>query len=196
MSVARVTTVRKARKDQGKCGKCGAELPKGSAYRWWTVGFRSRYAHKRCLKPECSPRTSELESSKLAEVYAAIEAAQDDLAAQRNEAPGEQQEILDIISAAAEEFARVADEYREADEQIGGGGNTEMGERADALEESAGELEGFSPSSDPDDAEECADSEEEGHDADNCDACFENRQTLWHELIDEAEAALSEVSLS
>ena len=54
----RVTTVAKARQDAGTCGKCGATLGAGSAYRWW----KSRFGPKRvrCMARTCDPKPSEL----------------------------------------------------------------------------------------------------------------------------------------
>jgi hypothetical protein len=55
---ARITTVKKARKDQGECGRCHTPLPAGSAYRWWK--FRYGGTHKRCMANACYPKRSEL----------------------------------------------------------------------------------------------------------------------------------------
>jgi Fe-S oxidoreductase len=198
MSVARLHTVNKARKDQGKCGKCGTPLPAGSPYRHFSVGFRSSYVQKRCMKIECTPRPSERESSKLSSVYAAMEAAEDELAGLRSADVGEQDTVTSIVTTVAEEVRTVADEYREADSYIGGGGSgsTVSEERADTLESAADELESFQPSADPADFTECEDAGDEDHDADTCEACGEDKARLWDELITEAETVLSEAEVS
>ena len=197
MSVARVHYVKAARKEQGKCGKCGDDLPKGQPYRWYSVGFRSHYASKRCMKSTCSPRQSELESSKLSSVYSAQEGAEDELAALRNGEPQDQQAVQDVMTGFAEAVRETADEYREADEAIGGGGTgTISEERADLLNEAADELDGFSPQADPEQFEACEDAEDEDHDSDTCEACRESKANVWSELIDEAESAIGELSFS
>jgi hypothetical protein len=136
--VARVTTVNAARKDQGTCSKCGDPIPKGAAYRHASPGFRSRKI-VRCMKPECSFRTSDLTTSKMATVYAAQEGAEDDV---------NQAEDADGLKAAMEPLAEaareVADEYREAAEAMGEAGY-EMEEKADSLESYADEVEQFDP---------------------------------------------------
>jgi len=60
--MARVHHVKRSRKDQGKCGKCGDALAKGSAYRHFAPGFRGR-KRVRCMKGGCSPRPSDLTGS-------------------------------------------------------------------------------------------------------------------------------------
>lgn len=140
MSIARVTTVKSARKDQGTCGKCGTPLPKGSAYRWYTVGFRSHYKHRRCMAPTCTPLASELESSKVASIYAAQESAEDAI----NEATSGD-DIQAAIDEVIEAIREVAEEYREAavNPNTGEVFNLDSEERADTLEGSADELEGY-----------------------------------------------------
>lgn len=81
MSTAKLNVVKSARKDQGKCSKCEKKIPKGSPYVWWTVGFRSRYKHKRCgacPRPKASERES---NSSVAILLSANEAFEDALAA-------------------------------------------------------------------------------------------------------------------
>lgn len=81
MSVARVTVVKSARKSPGKCGKCEKTIKKKQGYRWWKLGFRSRFKRVRCL--ECpAPRASELESNdSMSSVWSAQETMEDALAA-------------------------------------------------------------------------------------------------------------------
>jgi hypothetical protein len=131
----------------------------------------------------------------MAEVYSAMETAEDELQSQRNGDPGEQDAITSVIENAAEEVRRVADEYREADEAIGGGGYTESAERAEQLQAAADVLEGFGPSADMDQWEQCDDhsgADPTDYDPDSCDQCAEARRNVWDELIDEAESVLQE----
>lgn len=138
MSVARVETVKKSRKDQGKCGKCGTELPAGSGYLYFYVGFRSNYKHVRCLKAECYPKPSERESSMAAGALAAKEAF---------EASIDELETVEDIQAAVQE---VADGFREVSEEYQGSldgwenGNEQLQERVDHYEDQASELENWS----------------------------------------------------
>ena len=48
--MARVTTVEKARKDQGNCSGCGDPIKVGDSYRWWKFLRGPRYV--RCSKPD------------------------------------------------------------------------------------------------------------------------------------------------
>jgi hypothetical protein len=155
------------------------------------------------MKPECTPRPSELESSKMADVYSAQESFEDGLSALENGDPGENstvQELLDDFSSAVSD---TAGEYREADDAIGGGGYTESGEKADALESAADELGSFNPSADMENVEPCdehsddielqdGESLEEVREA--CDACQEKRRGEWQDLIEEARSHAADVS--
>lgn len=203
MSVARVKYTKRAQRSPGQCEKCRETIAKGDPYRYYFLGFRSKHKRVRCMKPTCSPRTSELESSNRAEAYAAIETAQDSLQAMRDE-PGEVSDVETVVQEAAEAINDVAQQYREADESFGGGGATQSGEIADQLEEAASELESFG-SSVQDEPDPCAD--HEGDDAlessdaskmeevrENCEACQSARAEWWGEVIDEADEALGSVS--
>lgn len=136
----RVNVVKKARKSQGTCGKCGDELKAGEPYRWWE--FRYGGARKRCMKPTCSPRPSDLTQSKMAGVYQAQESASDSLHSATTV-----EDIAQSLRDAAEGIKEVAEEYRESASNIESGMNTrtyqcdELEEKADELETWADELE-------------------------------------------------------
>ncbi len=134
--MAKITIVPKSAKDQGTCGRCGDPLPKGCAYRHATPGFRGRKI-KRCMKPECGFRQSELTTSKMAEVYAAQEDAEDNL----NPATC-LEDIRQALDECADRCEEVANEYREAAEAMGGAG-TEMEDKADEIESWCDELRSF-----------------------------------------------------
>ena len=195
MSIARVYTVQRANKDQGKCEKDGTLLPKGSAYRWWTKGFRSRYKHVRCMKPTCTPRPSELESSLLASVYAAQEDAQPRLSAlysdvvdNADELTQALQEILEDVAAATDD---VVQQYRDQDEQFGGGGNTDSAERADTLEAAAEALREWQPDGEPD---ACEAHDEIGQQP-GCDDCQRALESWRDDAVNSAEQALAEMEV-
>lgn len=139
MSVARITTVKSARKDQGECGKCGTPIPVGSPYLHYTVGFRSHFKRVRCAAVACIPRPSERESSSKAGPMSAIE----DFAAQ----------TFDTLDDLADGFQDVVDAFREyADEcrdalDAWENGNSMLEERADGAEQAADELDGWEPES-------------------------------------------------
>lgn len=156
MSQARVKTVMRAQKDQGACEKCRTPLPKGSPYRWFKVGFRSRYKHRRCMSPACAPRPSELESSKLADVYSAQEDAEANI-----DAAGDVEDVKVAVQEFVDRVNEVAEEYREAatNPNTGSVFNPEAEERADNLESAASDLDGWEPDTEvlsAEDGEECS----------------------------------------
>ena len=70
MSVAKIYKVKKTRK-VWTCTKCRQEIPIGSPAVNFAVGFRGRTQYRHDT-PQCRPKTSELESSAVATVYAAM----------------------------------------------------------------------------------------------------------------------------
>lgn len=131
MSLAKITVVRRAQKDQGECERCHTKLPAGSGYKHYSVGFRG-YKRRRCL--ECpDPLPSERESSKLAGVYAAQEAVDVSTITTVEDA----QEVLREF---AENVREVAQEYADAADAMGEAGY-EMQEKADVLNSSADDVE-------------------------------------------------------
>jgi hypothetical protein len=140
----RVNHVKKSQKDQGRCSKCGKELPKGSPYIW--IKFRHGGKYKRCTDSQCAFRASDLTQSKMSGVYAAQECAQDDIATW-DMAEADIDSLKEIAETCAESVREVAEEYREsasnkqeyfpdADDAA------EWDEKADELESWADEIEG------------------------------------------------------
>lgn len=158
MSVARLHTVQKAQKDQGRCGTCGKDIAKGDAYQW----FKHFRGYKQTFHlGQCTPPTSRRESSSLSEVYA----AQETLEADANQAA-----TPDELTAAWEEFASALTEYAEARREAADAwehGNSQLEEQADAAEtaaseaESAWQVEEYDGETDADDAPLDADAYEE-----------------------------------
>ncbi len=211
MSLARVKTVTKSLKPY-ECGKCKTELPKGSAYRHYKIGFRSRFRHIRCMEPVCTPKASELESSKLSGVYA----AQEDALASVEDA-STLEEITGALESCAEAIREVATEYSDAAEAMGDAGY-EMQEKADALESAADELES-ADIAEPDEEADCGDcggtgrvinpeydpeleDQEAGDEEVDCDACDgsgrvevpEDERDLT-EARDDASSALNDMEM-
>lgn len=133
--MARVTTVKAARKAQGRCGRCGKEIEAGDPYRHASPGFRSRKL-VRCMEDSCRFRASDLTTSKVAQVYAATEAVQDDLAEfgpfEDHESVKDEAEAL--VSGMQDEIEAVRDEYQDALDQWEYG-NEQIQEKVDEVEE-------------------------------------------------------------
>lgn len=148
MSLAKITTVQTSRNDL-TCGKCRTELPKGSAYRWFKVGFRSRVKNVRCMNAKCSPTMSERESSKIAAIYAAYE----DFESGNYDTVDDIEEALQEVASVIRE---VAEEYQEASEDENGNVfNTLAEERAELLEAAADEVESITVEAEEQDCPVC-----------------------------------------
>lgn len=191
MSLAKVQYVKSAAKDQGKCVACGDPLPKGSAYRWWTVGFRSHYKYKRCMKPSCTPARSELESSALSSVMAAQEVAEATISDIETWDMGQAGEVGDALQTALSEVADAGDEvvqqWRDAAEAFGGTGDS--ADRADELEGVLSTARDWQPDSDAPDG--CA-----VHESllDGCPDCASAFDVWLMDTVESAREAVSEVA--
>lgn len=176
-----------------KCGSCGREIAKGEQYRWFKVGFRARFKNIRCIARVCDPKPSQLESSALADVYAAIEDASATLDSLAGGDPEEDSSsITDSMAQAADAIRDVASAYSEAAEAMGAAGE-ESQEKADTLESAADEIEGF-------DAEDRPTPDHDGeHDPDveqdDCEECRSEIEDWWNNQIDEARGLLEGVEL-
>lgn len=179
MSVARIHTVEKSRKDQGACEKCRTPLPKGSAYRWFSVGYHAKFKHKRCLKHGCFPKPSERESSSKSGIMAAMETFE-----------GQDFDNIDDLQSAFEDvkgaFEEYADECRTAADAWENG-NSQLEERADAAEQANYGVEDWEPEDfqgemdeegEPEDEEEFA-----GFLSDQKEAAVEAMNTAEGELL-------------
>lgn len=175
MSVAKIETVHKSRKDQGKCSKCGVELPAGSGYLCWYPQFRSNRKIVRCLKKECFPTPGERESSKAATILLAQESFHDTI--------GELEDLTDIETAVqevAEAVEEVASEYSDALDAWENG-NEQIQEKVDHYTEQSDNILNWSYEG-PDQPDRCDEYEEESHPEDSaeCEACRELHET-WVE---------------
>ncbi len=146
--MARVTTVKKAQKDQGNCEKCGTPIKVGDGYKWCAPrahraarGFKRR----RCLAcPTWQP--SEMTSSPgLSALYSATEDAYDRLA--KWEASDGIEALEEILTNCAEGIREAAQVYEEsAANMVDGFGHEtvmseEIQEKADTLNGQADEVE-------------------------------------------------------
>lgn len=216
MSLARVTTINKSAKPY-ECEKCHAPLPAGSAYRWYKVGFRARYRHIRCMAIPCTPRASELEGSKLSEVYSAQEdalASLDDLGEGTTA-----DEITEVVTALGEAIQAVADEYAEASTDDNGTVfNTTAEERGEALSSAADDLSNFAAGDAEEDCTDCggtgnpecevcggygevgtktcAECAGDGHTDEECETCSGTGQVFDVEAaVEEAREAISGIEV-
>lgn len=135
MSVAKINTVGRAQKDQGECAKCKTPLPAGSPYRWYSVGFRAKYKHKRCMENACTPRPSERESSSKAGPMAAIE----DFEAMSFDNIEDVTTAFEDVKSAFEEYYQECENALDAWEN----GNSQLEERRDGAQEALDTMENW-----------------------------------------------------
>ncbi len=150
--MARVTTVDKARKDQGPCTKCRVEIKVGDPYRWWKFRFGPRYV--RCAKPECAPKAADLTRSEfystLFDLGDRLQAALDDFrnGGDASDLAGELNDIASEIRTLGEECQEKLDNMPEGLQQGDTGQllQTRVEEcegKAEELESAASTLESF-----------------------------------------------------
>ncbi len=192
MSVQRVHTIKKAQKDQGKCMKCGVELPVGSGYLWWTMGFRAKYRYKRCLKPTCFPRPSERETSKAVTILAAQEAFMDNIETLDNK-----DDIESAVQEVGSAVREVTDEYQEALDQWENG-NEQIQEKVDHYEGQVDEIENWTYEGDGDWelCEEHNDGDPDDEGVLSCEKCSENRDAWLEEVREAAREAVDSVEIA
>lgn len=202
------------------CRKCKEPIVAGEKYYEW----KHRYAPpNRQHATHGEPRQSELCTSKMSDVYAAIEAVEDVIETGRrgDDASG----LEDALNQAAEEVRNVAQEYEDglgnmpdSLQQSSKGEEIQekidaLNEFADSLENAAGDVQDWdmsteSPEPGEDHTEECASQLREGEDETDrgCDCGFEEIEEAkeqWENERDEklasafsaAEDALQELSI-
>lgn len=174
--MARVNYVKKSRKAQPNCGKCGAELPVGSAYKW--VQPRYQGIRTRCMSCP-SWRPSELtSSSQLSTIYGAQEAWDNDL----GQGFASLEDAASSLRSAAEEIRSAGEAYEESASNMedGFGHETMMSEE---LKEK-----GESVVSWADEIEQAADQLEGEEVTEVCTVCSEDEEYELHDHVFEAEA--------
>jgi DNA repair ATPase RecN len=190
MSVQKIETVKKSRKAQGHCTKCGDELPAGSGYLYWYPGFRSNYKIVRCLKADCYPMPSERETSKAATILAAQESFHNLI--NRYDSVGDIQEAVQAVAEAVQE---VADEYQEALDQWENG-NEQLQEKVDHYTDQSNEIDGWEwdGADEPDLCDEHGSrSDWEDEEIQQCEDCQNNRSDWLEEVRDAAREAVGNV---
>lgn len=177
MSVARIYTVKKTRK-VWTCSKCLQEIPKGSPAINFAVGFRGRTQYRHDT-PQCRPKTSELESSAVATVYAAME-----------EVDVEGLDSLDDISEAVQSVVdaleEVASEYEQNEMyEI----NEDLQERVSVLEDAASELGSWDASLD-------SEPEADDYHGPESESRYEEDHEVWlNEAKETAQDAINNIEL-
>jgi hypothetical protein len=144
--MARVNYVKKARKAQGRCNKCGTEIKKGDAYKF----IKPRYGAKKKACDKCRFRQSDTVSSdKLSRVYAAQENAEDAIG-EWDGSEGSADDVKGALEEAASEIREVSEEYQASADSIRDTFTEsetadECEEKANNLESWADEMESFEP---------------------------------------------------
>jgi len=183
-----------------QCSKCRREIAKGERYRWFKLGFRSRY--KTIICSTCPVKPSETMTSKMRGVVEAGETANDALDALEGFEIGD---IESILQSAASDIEQVADEYREAAEASPTGMifGEDYNDRADEIADAASTLESWQPDEDEPDYEACTNEEHETdpaeaealpRDPNECDECSDIRQSWWDDQVEAARSALDEAT--
>lgn len=152
MSLARIYHTKKTQK-VWTCSSCQETIPKGSACISFAVGFRG-YDQRRCTKPECQPTRAQRESSLVADIYAEIDGADLNNAESIEDLEAIRDSICEVIG-------EVVQQYQDNPMYDN---NYDMQERAEQLENSQSELEGWSFDEDePEEEPECEDCDSTGN---------------------------------
>ncbi len=190
MSVQKLEIVKKARKDPGKCSKCGRELVIGDSYQYWYPGFRSKHKIVRCLTSECTPRPSERETSKAATILAAQENFEDVVG--ELEDVGEMEAAVQEVGSAVRE---VLDEYQEALDAWPAG-NEQLQEKVDHYEGLVDEAENWTYDGETE-PPRCEEHEDEAiDDISKCGVCEQHRDEWLEEVREAAQEAVNTIDVA
>lgn len=139
--MARVTHVKSARKDQGRCAGCGTEIKAGSSYKWFANRI-GRMSMRKNYCATCRIRPSAMTTSPhLSALYAAQENAEDALG--QVDSSTSLGDIAQIVRDYGEAVREVAEGYEESAQNMedGFGHETymseEIKEKAQACEDAA-----------------------------------------------------------
>lgn len=183
-----ITTVTKARKDQGNCRVCTEPIVAGTSYKWSRA---NRFVPKIAWHTDCpQPRPSVLEgNARIAQVMAAQEDAHDriDELADGDASEITADDITTVLNECAEAIREVAGEYEEAAEAMGDGFGDETRERAETLNGAAEELDQVSIEERPEVDEEADDDDEDEDDG--------PLATWLADQIDTARSAIDDIEM-
>lgn len=175
----RVNRVKKARKDQGTCSKCGKAISAGDPYVWWKHKLAyGGLLRKRCSEQACYPRPSDLTLSEFQVRLCEITEAKDDLLHMAD---------ADSLREQAEELRTLGEEQREKRENMPEGlQDSDTGqlleERADACESAADEWDSQADEFDSTWPEEF--DEGNGEEIATAEEWEDARQDAWQEALD------------
>jgi DNA repair ATPase RecN len=173
----RVSTKKKNKAGEAYgCCRCADPIKAGDQYYEWS--FRYGGTHRQHIS-HGSPKQSQLTQSKMSGAYAAIESAEEAIAAADNV-----EDIKSALEECATEIESVAEEYQESFDNIPenlqqGGPAQEMQEKIEGLQSFAEELN--SAASDLEDFDE----EEPVREGCNTDEEFEREQSEWQGKFDD-----------
>lgn len=199
----KVNHVAKARRDAGKCRRCGVKIKAGDAYYWFANRLGKTSVRKEFCN-NCRPRPSEITmSDKLSQLYGAQEAIEDSL--KRGELSFEEfrSGVVGALEEASETANTVAEEYRESRENLpenfqGSAVGEGLEEKAtsceawqEVLEQAAQEVEGIEQE------KICACGEEEDKHPfqDGCQEFEQDDETGFSEIEELASEAAGELEL-
>jgi hypothetical protein len=173
------------------CEGCHKPINKGERYKWFKVGFRSRFVH--AYHMGCTIKDSARESSLMVGVYSGIETAEDTIGAigWAGDPGAVVQEIKDALEAAADEWRGVSEEYGSAADNSPTGMvfGVDYREVADSIEAAADTLADWEPGESEPDVEH-GDHADEGDErtgiVDDCDECEANVGQWLESIRDEA----------
>ncbi|KKN32812.1 hypothetical protein LCGC14_0810030 [marine sediment metagenome] len=182
----RVTTVKKARKAQGNCGRCSDPINVGDSYRHWS--FRYGGTQRRCVKPSCSPRQSELTQNdvlvmayQIGEEHFDMTDNPEDFDDQVTEVADTIQEILDVIE---EKMSNIEDGFGHTEIEAYYNLEEQQSEVESWMEE-VSELDGGDFEADGDACTQCGLDETDGyHDARDAE---EHADDIFHDFEAEVE---------
>ena len=151
----RVTTVDKARQDQGKCEKCGTEIKAGMPYLWWK--FRYGGKHKRCKA--CPPKASDLTQSEFLAAVADFQERSFSDAESLDDLESQKDELVSDLESLRDEQEEKRNNMPENLQESATG--ELLQERYDGIDSVLSELEQLDFSCDEDEPEEPTEPDEE-----------------------------------
>lgn len=192
MARARLKMTGKATKRaQPVCVKCGKTIEPGQMRYEWSFRYGGTYRrHQECG----APRPSELTQGRVGELYAAQEAIEDALGADRGDFDSWRDEVVAQLESAAEVATDLGGEYTEAAEHFGGEGeNAERAQAcetwAESLSDAASTIQDITLDEDEKDEDAEPDADEDEDDGDD------PRETAEGEVESAAEDAIGELEL-
>lgn len=146
-----------------RCCQCPSPIVRGERYYQWSIKRQRGGVTYRQHESHGAPRPSQLTESKMSGVYAAIESAEEAIAA-----AGSPEDVAEALRAAASDVEGVRDEYQESLDNMPEG--LQQGDTGQQIEERVSNLEDFAQTLN-DAADECESMEtEEADEADEPEA--------------------------